>query len=91
MAISKDEIAMLNPTSDGGNYGIPVNWGQKNPGNAPTNYTEVMASVTGTTNIDKALGCVTSSGACGQDFTNQLVKNGGIGLGKPLGSDGMAN
>lgn len=88
MPISKMELGMLNPTSDGGNYGVPVNMGQKAPGIAATNYNECVASVTGTTGIDKALASVTTSGACGQDWANNAVKNGGTKLGKAYHGNG---
>lgn len=90
MAISKTELSMLNPTSDGGNYGVPVNMGQKAPGNAATNYNECVASVTGMQGIDKALASVTTSGACGQDWANNAVKSGGVKLGKPYDGNGAA-
>lgn len=88
MPISKQELSMLDPNSDGGNYGIPVNMGQKSQGNAATNYAECVASRTGTQGIDKALSSVTTSGACGQDWANNAVKSGGSKLGRPYDGNG---
>lgn len=88
MALDKVTISMLNPTLDGGNYGHPVNMGQKSQGNAATNYNECVASCTGIQGIDKALASITTSGCCGQDWSNNAVKNGGTKLGKPYEGNG---
>lgn len=88
MALDKVTISMLNPNSDGSNYGVPLNWTQKTPGNAPTNYNECVSSVGNSSNIEKALASVTTSKACGQDWSNNAVKGGGNKLGKPYDGNG---
>lgn len=83
MAIDSNSKSMLEPTSNGKNFGISNSWTQKEPGNQATNYRECVDSVQGSENIEFALSKVTSSGASGQDYQNNLVKNGGSKLGMP--------
>jgi hypothetical protein len=89
MAIDKNTKTMLDPTSDGNNFGISDTFSYKQSGPNPTNYVECKASVGNWNNIMTIQGKVTSTGASGQE--NFDLANGGAGLGKPLGQDGRAN
>lgn len=88
MAIDKNSLSMINPKSDGNNFGISNNWTQKDSGNHATNVAEVMASIGSSKNIATALSKVTSSNASGQEWVDNAVKNGGVNLGKPIGMGG---